>query len=252
MHYPTLDETLSSKTLTRWFVGLNLFLLAVFGLQASDAVPELFRFVPGEFHNGFHSSGTWLYLAMAVLANVLAVMALGFVVIFPSLLDGVGVDERRVAKLLTENAVISREALDACLAVVHAEAVAARRRIAVGRAIIVAAAVAMVFAFTMVCFALVDAPPRKALFTNGQHIILNTDVTGSDLWRFTGDQIAGAIALDIPELYDFHFGTLENNVDSHIFTNFVFGFRALLGWVALTSIIVTIRDWRSRPPKNGV
>ncbi|HWA30085.1 MAG TPA: hypothetical protein VG867_03255, partial [Rhizomicrobium sp.] len=72
-------------------------------------------------------------------------------------------------------------------------------------------------------------------------------VTDADVWRFTADQIAGALALDIPELYDFHFGELDNNTHSRIFTDFVFAFRAILGWVALTSIIVTIRDWRSRP-----
>lgn len=190
-----------------------------------------------------------LVAALALLANVLLAMSFGFIVVFPALLDGVGVDERRVTRLLSESADISREALDACLAVVHAEATTARRRIAVGRAIIVGSAVALVFAFSAVCMTLAHAPARKPLFVEAARPVDNAGVTTLQIWRFTGDQIAGALALDIPELYDFRFGDLDNDIDARIFTDFVFLFRALLGWVGLTSIIVTIRDWRSRPPR---
>lgn len=226
--------------------GLGLLLIAYF----TGLVPVFARILPGDFHHAIVSSALWLFLSLILLANIVGVLAVGFIVIFPALLDGVGVDERRVTRLLARNVAISREALEACLVVVRTEASIARRRIALGREIILAGAVALVLTFTLVCMALVQAPPRKPLFIAGSHLIDNKTVTNGQIWRFTGDQIAGALALDIPELYDFHFGDLENNTQSRIFTDFVFGFRAILGWIALTSIIVTIRDWRSRPPKG--
>lgn len=226
-------------------VALGLLLIAHF----AGLVPTFVHILPGDFHHGIASTGLWLFLSLAFLANVAGVLVVGFIVIFPALLDGVGVDERRVTRLLTQDAAISREALKACLAVVRAEAGVARQRIAVGRAIILAGAVALVFAFAAVCTTLVHAPPRKPLFITQSRVVDNATVTNGQIWRFTGDQIAGALALDMPELYDFHFGDLENNTGSRIFTDFLFAFRAILGWIGLTSIIVTIRDWRSRPPR---
>jgi len=249
MNYPTVDQILSKKTFVISFGAANGLLLLVLLLHTSQAIPQLSRLMPGSFHAGVHSTGLWLFLALVLMANVLVVLVIGFAVIFPALLDGVGIDERRVTRLLSENTPISREALQACLAVVHREADIARRRIAVGRSIILASAAGLIFTFAFVCDALVHAPPRKPLFTSNARVVENVTVTDGDVWRFTADQIAGALALDIPELYDFHFGELDNNVRSRTFTDFVFAFRAILGWVALTSIIVTIRDWRSRPDK---
>ena len=247
MDYPSADLILSRKLLGSGAAVLNGTLLLLLLLQVWHPFPWLAHVMPGSFGGGARSTGLWLFLALLLLANVLAVLVVGFLVIFPALLDGVGVDERRVARVLTENADISREALNACLEVLHREAAVARRRIALGRGIILTAAVALIFAFTFVCDALVHAPPRKPLFTRQSQIVENMVVTDDDVWRFTADQIAGALALDIPELYDFHFGDLDNNIRSRIFTDFVFAFRAILGWIALTSIIVTIRDRRSRP-----
>lgn len=247
MDYPSVDRLLAKKRLAFAGAILNGALLILLLLQIWHPHPWLSRVMPGSFGSGIHSTGLWLFLALLLLANVVAVLIVGFIVIFPALLDGVGVDERRVARILRQNADISPEALGACLDVLHREAAVARRRIAVGRSIIMAAAVALTFSFAFICEALIHAPPRKPLFVTQLHTVENSQVSDADIWRFTADQIAGALALDIPELYDFHFGALDNNIDSRIFTDFVFAFRAILGWVALTSIIVTIRDWRSRP-----
>ena len=228
MLYPTMDQLLSKKTLGRAAAALNATLLLLLLSQFYHPFSWLAHVMPGGFSGGIHSTGLWLFLALMLLA---------------------GVDERRVARVLSQNAAITREALETCLAVLYAEAAVARKRIAAGRAIILLAAAGLVFAFTIVCVALVHAPPRKPLFTTQSHVVDNATVTNVDVWRFTADQIAGALALDVPELYDFHFGALENNIHSRIFTDFVFAFRAILGWVALTSVIVTIRDWRSRPKK---
>ena len=248
------DREKAATGLAWSFGGLNLALGFLLVAYFVGLIPTFAHVLPGDFRHGVASSGLWFFLALAFLANVAGVLVVGFIVIFPALLDGVGVDERRVTRLLTQDAAISREALEACLAVVRAEASIARHRIALGRGIILAGAAALVLAFVAVCTTLVHAPPRKALFIAGDHIVDNATVTNGQIWRFTGDQIAGALALDIPELYDFHFGDLENNTQSRIFTDFLFAFRAILGWIGLTSIIVTIRDWRSRPPKgkNGV
>lgn len=244
-----MDWPTAKKKLVWSFAALNAVLALLLIAYFTDAFPRS-HIVPGDFRHGIQSTGLWLFLALILLANVMGVLAVGFIVIFPALLDGVGVDERRVTRLLSDNAAISTEALQVCLAVVRAEAGAARRRIALGRGIILTSAAALVFAFAAVCITLVHAPPRKPLFVAQSHIVNNATVTDGQVWQFTGDQIAGALALDIPELYGFHFGDLENNPQSRIFTNFLFAFRAILGWIALTSIIVTIRDWRSRPPRS--
>lgn len=246
-----VDSPAARTRLVRSFAALNAVLVLLLVAFFNDAVPRFARIMPGDFSHGVHSTGLWMFLSLAFLANVMGVLAVGFIVIFPALLDGVGVDERRVTRLLSENAAISPQALQACLVVVRAEAGTARRRIALGRGIILVGAAALILAFVAVCTTLVHAPPRKPLFLAQSRIVDNRAVTDRQIWQFAGDQIAGALALDIPELYDFHLGDLENNTRSRIFTDFLFAFRAILGWIALTSIIVTIRDWRSRPPKPG-
>jgi hypothetical protein len=71
--------------------------------------------------------------------------------------------------------------------------------------------------------------------------VQNQTVTAWDIERFTVDQIAGAVLLNAPDIYDFHVGTLKNNSARPVYTNFVFTFRAVTGFVLLLIVISLFR-----------
>ncbi|HXL99730.1 MAG TPA: hypothetical protein VN932_07345, partial [Rhizomicrobium sp.] len=136
------------------------------------------------------------------------------------------------------------ESREACIAAVQEDASSARSQIAVGRAILISGAIFLVLAFAAVTITVAHAMPDASMFMTASGPVRNGTITNEQAWRFTGDQIAGALALDIPEIYNWHFGDLANATTSRLFTDFVFAFRAVLGWVGLATVITLVRGIR--------
>jgi hypothetical protein len=224
------------------FVAVNtiLFLMLVTAMTSNH--PWLANILPGRFETGVNASGYWVFFALVLLVNALTVLLAGFVMVFPALLAG-PLDAPRIERLLGR-AGVSDDSKEAALAAIAEEAAASRSQIAVGRAILIAGAIFLVLAFASVTITTVHAMPDGQMFQNAAGPVANSTIVNDQAWRFTGDQIAGALFLDIPEIYDWHFGDLQNATASRLFTDFVFAFRAVLGWVGLATVMTLMRGLR--------
>ena len=230
------------------FVAVNtiLFLMLVTAMTSSH--PWLANVLPGRFETGVNASGYWVFFALVLLVNAVTVLLAGFVMVFPALLSG-PLDAARVERLLGR-AGVSEEFKDAALAAIGEEAAAQASQLNVGRAILISGAIFLVLAFAAVTITTVHATPDGHMFDNAAGPVANSTITNEQSWRFTGDQIAGALFLDIPEIYDWHFGDLQNATSSRLFTDFVFAFRAVLGWVGLATVMSMMRGLRFGPRRT--
>lgn len=225
------------------FVAINTILFLMLVTSMTSAHPWLARILPGQFEGGVNSSGYWVFFSLVLLVNALTVLLAGFVLVFPALLDGGPMNVRKIEQLL-DRAGISDDSKDACIAAVSEQAVAASAQIAVGRAILITGGIFLVLAFAAVTTTLAHAQTGAAMFVNAAGPIASTSVGSEQIWRFTADQISGALLLDIPEIYEWHFGDLANDTHARLFTDFVFAFRAILGWVGLATVITLMRGLR--------
>jgi hypothetical protein len=198
--------------------------------------------LPGRFETGVNASGYWVFFSLVLLVNALTVLLAGFVLVFPALFDA-PLDARKIADLL-DRAGISEDSKQACLTAVGEQVATSRATLNVGRAILISGAMFLILAFAAVSATMAHALDGASMFVNAAGPVANASITTEQIWRFTGDQIAGAVMLDIPEIYNWHFGELANDTQSRLFTDFVFAFRAVLGWVSLATIITLTRGLR--------
>ena len=227
------------------FVAINTILFLMLVTSMTSAHPWLARMLPGQFEGGVNSSGYWVFFSLVLLVNAVTVLLAGFAVVVPAMLEGTA-DEGRLGRLLTDRGGISDDAKDSCLAVVRDEAASARQQIAIGRWILIAGAVFLVLAFTAVTHNFLRALPQDALFAGSLGPVPDVTVTTASIWRYTLDQIAGALLLGAPEIYHWHFSDLANNVANIPYTNFVLAFR-----IALLIVVLAIFATLGRSVRLG-
>jgi hypothetical protein len=225
------------------FVAVNTILFLMLVTSMTSAHPWLANVLPGRFETGVNASGYWVFFSLVLLVNALTVLLAGFAMVFPALLDGGPLDSRKIAQLL-DRAGISEDSKEACLAAVAEQAATSRAQISVGRVILITGGVFLVLAFAAVSITMAHALDGASMFVNAAGPVANGGVTTEQMWRFTADQISGALFLDIPEIYEWHFGDLANDTQARLFTDFVFAFRAILGWVGLATVITLMRGLR--------
>jgi hypothetical protein len=209
----------------------------------TSAHPWLARILPGQFEGGVNSSGYWVFFSLVLLVNAVTVLLAGFAVVVPAMLEGIA-DEGRLGRLLTDRGGISDDARDSCLAVVREEAASARQQVSIGRWILIAGAIFLVLAFAAVTHNFLRALPQDALFEGAFGPVPDVTVTTLSIWRYTFDQIAGALLLGAPEIYHWHFSDLSNNIANIPYTNFVLAFRIALLIVVLAILATLGRSFR--------
>ena len=223
------------------FTGINLVMFLMLVTSMTSAHPWLARVLPGQFETGVNSSGYWVFFALVLLVDAVTVLLAGLALLIPALRDSAAVEERRLARHLVDRGGVSEEAKESIFVVMREEVVAAHYQIVVGRTILLAGAVFLVFAFFAVSLSFARALPDGEMYANLAGPVQNQTVTAWDLERFTSDQIAGAVLLNAPDIYGRHFGTLTNNSANGAYTNFVFIFRAITGFVLLLIVISLFR-----------
>ncbi len=225
------------------FVAINTILFLMLVTSMTSAHPWLARVLPGQFEGGVASSGYWVFFSLVLLVNAVTVLLAGFAVVVPAMLEGIA-DEGRLGRLLTDRGGISDDAKESCLAVVREEAISARQQVSIGRWILIAGAIFLVLAFAAVTHNFLRALPQDALFMGSLGPVPDVTVTTLSIWRYTFDQIAGALLLGAPEIYHWHFSDLSNNVANIPYTNFVLAFRIALLIVVLAILATLGRSFR--------
>jgi hypothetical protein len=223
------------------FVGINLVMFLMLVTSMTSAHPWLARVLPGHFEAGVNSSGYWVFFALVLLVDAVTVLIAGLALLLPAMMDSSAIEERRLARHLVDRGGVSEEAKESIFVAMREEVVAAHYQIVVGRTILLAGAVFLVFAFFAVSLSFARALPDGTLYANASGPVQNVTVRAWDIERFTDDQIAGAVLLNAPDIYGWHFGTLTNNSANGFYTNFVFTFRAVTGFVLLLIVLSLLR-----------
>jgi hypothetical protein len=183
--------------------------------------------------------------ALLLLVNAIVVLIVGAILIFPALLDSPA-DEKKFESLLARHAGLTGDVRNAVLASIRAEADALRQRAHMGRVTVVTGAIFLILAFGSATATLTRVLPADSILANSAGPVLNQKITEEAAWRFAGDQVSGALFLDIPELYHWYLTDLVNNTKAPAFTTLTFAFRAVLGWVSLVTMITLARSFRLR------
>jgi|HubBroStandDraft_6_1064221.scaffolds.fasta_scaffold178051_3 hypothetical protein len=228
------------------FVGVNtiLFLMLVSSMVSEH--PWLARVLPGQFGVGVNSSGYWVFFSLVLLVNAITVLLAGFALVFPALTNNAPVDERRLTRLLLNRSGINDEARASCLVTVREETTAFRQQVELGRVILLSGIVFLTLAFMAVSLSMAHAIPWGHMFESHGVAIANSTIGIDATWRFTADQITGALLLGVPEIYHWHFIHLVNNIDDPFYSTFVLAFRTMVGFVIVVVVLTLLRGGRGR------
>jgi hypothetical protein len=194
---------------------------------------------------GFSSGAALKIAALLLLANAVVVLIAGAILIFPALLDSPA-DEKKFGALLARHTGLTEELRSTVLESIRAESDALRQRAHLGRMVVVTGAMFLILAFGTATSTITRLLPSESVFANSSGPVVNASITREQAWRFTGDQVSGALFLDIPELYHWYLSGLVNNRNAPAFTTFTFAFRAVVGWASLVTMITLARSFRLR------
>jgi hypothetical protein len=223
------------------FVGINLAMFLMLVMSMTSAHPWLARLLPGQFEAGVNSSGYWVFFALVLLVDAVTVLIAGLALLLPAMLDSSAVEERRLARHLVDRGGVSEEAKESIFVALREEVVTAHHQIVIGRGILFAGVIFLVFAFFAMSLSFARAQPDGLMYADAAGPVRNQTVTALEMERFTADQIAGAVLLNAPDIYGWHFSALKNDSASPVYTNFVFCFRAATGFVLLLIVISLFR-----------
>ena len=223
------------------FVGVNTILFAMLVTSMVSAHPWLARVLPGQFGVGVNSSGYWVFFSLVLLVNAITVLLAGFALVFPALTDGTPVNERRLVKLMQNRSGISDDARQSCLVTVREETAAFHQMVTLGRVILISGIVFITLAFMAVSYSMAHAIPWGHMFSDRTGAVANSTIGFDAIWRFTADQISGALLLGIPEIYHRHFIHMVNNIDDPFYSTFVLAYRTVLGFVVLIVVLTLLR-----------
>jgi hypothetical protein len=204
------------------FVAINTIMMLTLVTSMASERHWLANILPGDWSEG-HSSGLWVFFSLVLLVNAVVVLLAGIVTLLP------GMSERNGYLM------------------------------AVGRVIMLVGALFCVVAFGSVTGSFVKALPNEEMFVfhcdlrlvicerpQAPHPIPNSQVDLQQVEVFTLDQLADAILLGAPEVYDFRISPLTNNAWNPLFSNFTFAYRVLL----VLSALLLLGSFARRVPKK--
>jgi hypothetical protein len=238
------------------FVATNTIMILMLVPSMTSQHPWLAYFLPGQFQAGGNYSGYWVFFALVLLVDAITVIAVGLSVLLPALKEVLRDDLETLQHRLTDASGVPADLKARLIAQSQQELDASGYQMFIGRSILVAGAIFLVFAFTSVTLSFTRALPQDSMFVTecldlkagcaaGPREAINATVKVSDVQRFALDQIARATLLGAPDVYGLHVGVYNNNPANLLFSHFLFAFRLAFA-VILVLVIVSLRlpHWR--------
>jgi hypothetical protein len=233
------------------FVATNTIMILMLVPSMTSQNPWLAYFLPGQFQAGGNYSGYWVFFALVLLVDAITVIAVGLSVLLPALKEVLRDDLETLQQRLTEASGVPADLRTKLIAQSQQELDANAYQMFIGRSILVAGAIFLVFAFTSVTLSFSRALPQGNMFVtecldlkagcaSGSREAVNVKVKVNDIQRFALDQIARATLLGAPDVYGLHVGAYNNNPNNLLFSHFLFAFRLAFA-VILVLIIVSLR-----------
>jgi hypothetical protein len=225
------------------FILLNLIVGGLFVFAVLKR-PDLLHALPGEFGPNLSPdlSGNMLFLALLLLVNAALFMIFGLGGTWHAMWAGLRIRPSKLRWLLHE-----RSGLASDISGVVAEAIQEEEKSELGylgtaRGLLTVGLLLTVLSLPALCIAYSKAAPTgNAIFETTGTAMANSAVSQDTVLRFTGDQLAGALLLDVPEVFHLRATPVETNGANLIFAILILLYRAVVGFGVLVWFVAARR-----------
>ena len=227
-----------------FFLLMNILVVGFFAYAVMKQPHWLPSVLPGAFGPAASPdlSGNMFFLALLLLGNAALFLIFGLGGTWHALWAGLRISPRKLRWLLHD-----RSGLASDISGVVAEAVQEEEKSELGylgtaRGLLLIGLLLLIVALPAVCIAYGKAAPTgAAMFETARAATANSAVSPDTVLRFTGDQLAGALLLDVPEIFHLRATPVETNSANILFAIFVLLYRTAIGFGVLVWFIATRR-----------
>ena len=233
------------------FLLINILLIGGFVYAVMKRPDLLSNMLPGQFgpSASFDLSGNMLFLAILLLVNATLFLLFGLTGVLHGLFAGLRISPRKLRWLLHDRVGLAND-----ISGVVAEAVQEEEKdeiwyLGVTRSLLLIGLLAFAASVPALCIAYTHASPDgTAIFESAGQPVANGAVSQDTVLRFTADQLAGGLLLDIPEVFHLRATPVETNGANIGLGVLVVLYRALIGfglllWFIAGRRISSLRDF---------
>lgn len=233
------------------FLLINILLIGGFVYAVLKRPDLLSSMLPGKFGPApaLDLSGNMLFLAILLLVNAALFVLFGITGTSHGLFAGLRISPRKMRWLLHERVGLAND-----ISGIVAEAVQEEEKdeiwyLGMTRGLLLIGLILFAASVPALCIAYTHAAPDGAtIFENGGNPVSNGAVSQDTILRFTADQLAGGLLLDIPEVFHLRATPVETNGANLGLGVLVVLYRALIGfglllWFVAGRRIASLRDF---------
>lgn len=227
-----------------FFLLMNILVVGFFAYAVMKQPHWLPRVLPGAFGPvaAPDLSGNMLFLALLLLGNAALFLIFGLGGTWLGLWAGLRIGPRKLRWLLHDRAGLASDISGVVAEAVQEEEMRELSYLGTARGLLLIGLLLLIVALPAVCIAYGKAAPTgTAMFETSGAAIANSAVSQDAVLRFTGDQLAGALLLDAPEIFHLRATPVETNSVNVLFAIFVLLYRTTIGFGVLVWFIATRR-----------
>jgi hypothetical protein len=218
------------------FVLLNLLLVGSFAFAVLKRPDLLSKVLSGTFGPTASPdlTGNMLFLAFLLTANAAVFLLFGVGGTWHALWGGLRVSPKRLRRFLHESSGLASDISGIVAEAVQEEEKRELAYLGTARSLLAIGLVLFVVSLPALCISYSKAASNAAsLFENVGAGVANGTVAQDTVLRFTADQLAGGLLLDVPEIFHLRATPVETNGANLPFAIFVLLYRAIVGFGVL-------------------
>jgi hypothetical protein len=233
------------------FLLVNVVLIGGFVYAVLKRPDLLSAFLPGRFGSALSLdlAGNVLFLALLLLVDAALFLLFGITGVSHGLFAGLRISPRKMRWLLHERVGLAND-----ISGIVAEAVQEEEKdeiwyLGMTRSLLLIGLLSFAAALPALCIAYTHASPNgTTIFENAGKPVANGAVSQDTILRFTADQLAGGLLLDIPEVFHLRATPVETNGANLGLGVLVVLYRALIGfglllWFVAGRRMSSLRDF---------
>jgi hypothetical protein len=218
------------------FLVLNALLIGPFVYALVKRPGLMSNVLPGTFGGGMspNLSGNMLFVAILLLVNALLFLVFGIGGTWHAMWAGLRTSPRKMRWLLHERTGLASDISGIVAAAVREEEIAEIAYLGRARGLLFAGLILFAAALPALCIAYTHAAPDSSpIFESAGQTIDNSAISQDTVLRFTADQLAGGLLLDIPEIFHLRATPVETNGANLLLGIVVLLYRTLIGFGVL-------------------
>jgi uncharacterized membrane protein YgdD (TMEM256/DUF423 family) len=233
------------------FVLLNVLLAGAFVYAVMKQPGLLSSVLPGQF--GLTASpdlsGNMLFYALVLLVNAALFLLFGLGGTWHAMASGLRISPRKMRWLLHDRVGLANDISGIVAEAVQEEEKSEIVYLGWARALLLIGLLLFAGALPALCIAYTHAAPNgPAIFENAGVPVTNGAVSQGNVMRFTADQLAGGLLLDIPEIFHLRATPVESNGANLWLGVLVLLYRTLIGfglllWFVAGRRVSSLRDF---------